>query len=360
MTIIWDFLGIWNNRKNDFLLNVMGIQTTPFEFILCIYLYSFTLFTLFTMSSVIQEMLDSILPESVKQGKLYGDWIVEASALMEKQLYADLQNCEDEEDKNGAVKDFVYDFWTQLSVSEDEFQATFSDQLQNVEIEDVKVPTFKTSNTETPEKIVNPRTGNKIKFGGRLFKTLVKDGLLHGDGTYTENGQTIFEEYEAKKAPKIPHPTRKGGTIVLDGKKFNELINEGWVYDAEEKTWTEPEKEESEEASEEVDEDKTEEASEETDSEKSEEEDKTEEADSEKSEEEEPKSSRKAPRKNSKKSPKQSPRSSPEKPSEEEKEMVPHPTRKGRELVKGGRGFNAFLKKDWKYDDETKTWEKPE
>lgn len=305
------------------------------------------------MSAVFEEMLDSILPDSVKQGKLYSQWLAEAVALMERQLFADLQNCEDEEDKNGAKKDFVYDFWTQLSAyTEDEFQATFSKQLQHIEIEDVKVPTFKTSNTETPEKIVNPRTGNKIKFGGRLFKTLVKDGLLHGDGTLTENGQTIFEEYEAKKAPKIPHPTRKGGTIVLDGRKFNELIDDGWVYDAEEKTWTEPEKEESEEASEEVDEDKTEEASEES----SEDSD----SDSEKLEEEEPKSSRKAPRKNSKKSPKQSPRSSPEKPSEEEKEMVPHPTRKGRELVKGGRGFNAFLKKDWKYDDETKTWEKPE
>lgn len=308
------------------------------------------------MSAVFEEILDSILPDSVKQGKLYSRWLAEAVALMEKQLFADLQNCEDEEDKNGAKKDFVYDFWTQLSTyTEDEFQAKYSEQLQNVEIEDVKVPTFKTSNTETPEKIVNPRTGNKIKFGGRLFKTLVKDGLLHGDGTFTENGQTIFEEYEAKKAPKIPHPTRKGGTIVLDGKKFNELIDDGWVYDAEEKTWTEPEKEESEEASsEEVDEDKIEESSEESS------EDSDSDSESEKSEEEEPKSSRKAPRKNPKKSPKQSPRSSPEKPSEEEKEMVPHPTRKGRELVKGGRGFNAFLKKDWKYDDETKTWEKPE
>ena len=314
------------------------------------------------MSAVFEEMLDSILPDSVKQGELYTQWLAEVSALMEKQLFADLQNCEDEEDKNGAKKDFVYDFWTQLSTyTEDEFQAKYSEQLQNVEIEDVKVPTFKTSNTETPEKIVNPRTGNKIKFGGRLFKTLVKDGLLHGDGTFTENGQTIFEEYEAKKAPKIPHPTRKGGTIVLDGKKFNELIGDGWVYDAEEKTWTEPEKEESEEASEK---EESEEASEEVDEESSEEssEDSSEDSDSdsEKLEEEEPKSSRKAPRKNSKKSPKQSPRSSPEKPSEEEKEMVPHPTRKGRELVKGGRGFNAFLKRDWKYDDETKTWEKPE
>jgi len=43
-----------------------------------------------------------------------------------------------------------------------------------------------------------------------------------------------------------------------------------------------------------------------------------------------------------------------------ERRMVPHPIRKRRIIVKGGRLFNIHINNGWEYDEETATWKKPD
>lgn len=309
------------------------------------------------MSTVFSHLIDSIMPNSVKEGKVYKAFLDEASTLMQQALFEELEGCE-VDDVEGIKSNYIYDFYKKLTETpEEDFIREYSDQLKEIEIKQAEIPQYKIVNLAanskgksiSGEKVINPSSGIKVGFGGRAFKRLVKEGLINQDGTYTEVGQSHYDEMLKKKPQKIVHPTRKNGKINLGGKAYNDFISKGWIYDAENEEWQEPiVEEEGSTDSNEIHEER--ELEEVTDKESETEEESSQEVvdvvdfSCEDIHEEPPKNDD-----NSKKSKKEE---------VSVKETVPHPTRKGKTLIRDGRGFKNYISKGWLYDPETQEWTK--
>lgn len=309
------------------------------------------------MSTVFSHLIDSIMPNSVKEGKVYKAFLDEASTLMQQALFEELEGCE-VDDVEGIKSNYIYDFYKKLTEKpEEDFIREYSDQLKEIEIKQAEIPQYKIVNLAanskgkaiSGEKVINPSSGIKVGFGGRAFKRLVKEGLINQDGTYTEVGQSHYDEMLKKKPQKIVHPTRKNGKINLGGKAYNDFISKGWIYDAENKEWQEPivEEEGSTDSNETHEEGELEEVVDkesETEEESEQETSTTSTTSCEDIPEEPPKKDD-----NSKKSKKEE---------VSVKETVPHPTRKGKTLIRDGRGFKNYISKGWLYDSETQEWTK--
>lgn len=310
------------------------------------------------MSTVFSHLIDSIMPNSVKEGKVYKAFLDEASTLMQQALFEELKDCE-VDDVEGIKSNCIYDFYKKLTEKpEEDFIQEYSDQLKEIEIKQVEIPQYKIINLAanskgkaiSGEKVINPSSGIKVGFGGRAFKRLLKEGLINQDGTYTEVGQSHYDEMLKKRPQKIVHPTRKNGKINLGGKAYNDFLSKGWIYDAENKEWQEPIEEGSTDSNEIHEKGELEEevADKESETEEGSEQE-TSTTSCEDIHEEPPKKD------NSKKSKKEEVSPEDQTPV---KETVPHPTRKGKTLIRDGRGYKNYISKGWVYNPETQEWTK--
>lgn len=280
------------------------------------------------MTTVFNAIIEYFSPEDSKEGQLFGPYRDEASAILTQKLQEQLNSCTDEEDKQGAITDYLYDLYKKVTgKTEDAFVDEFSEALFKSDLDEpVKVPKFevkrvgKTPVKPTSDKVINPSTGCKVAFGGRAFKRLLKEGLINEDGTYTEEGQSIWDETLEKRPAKIAHPIRKNGKINLGGDAYKKFCSQGWTYNEDAQEWTGPDGEEG-------------------------------------SSEPEPTASKprsKPSKKTSESSNEGSEGGSSEEPSK--KEVVPHPTRNKATLVMGGRGYKKFISQGWTYDEDAQEW----
>lgn len=274
------------------------------------------------MSGVFSSIIEYLFPEDSKSGNLFEPFQEEAAAIMTSKLQEQLNSCEDEDDKQGAISDYLYDLYTRITskfTSEDEFVDKFSAQFDDLSLEDpVKVPKFeiirggksRAKSSSTSNQAINPLNGRKLAIGGRRFKQLLNEGYFNEDGSYTDKGQTAWDEMVSNKPEKVPHPTRTGGKINRDGDVYNKFISNGYSYDPDTKNWTSPESEVSDSAV----------------------------------------SSKRSSKASSEASEQSSAESTPE------KTYIPHPTRKGATLLMGGRGYQKFISQGWTYDEDNQEW----
>ena len=127
-----------------------------------------------------------------------------------------------------------------------------------------------------PKKIAHPKRKGEINLGGEAYKKLLKEGYFYNEETEIwteppkeeateeedeateemeledkEGSQKESEEQEEKKktptkkqrkvSEKIPHPEHKNRQIAKNGKAHKRYLDEGWVYDEEEGTWSKDE-----------------------------------------------------------------------------------------------------------------------
>jgi len=238
--------------------------------------------------SFLLPVIKNILPVTFQEAELYEPFCEQVAALHAAKLQADLMNAEpegneekktidlDEEDKEEIVRDFLWELYSGLKIGlgeKPDEKSKFIDEFYGGLVEEtyrretISIPVYncklskrkggKTKgkeNASSGEKVVNPLSGNKVSVDGRLFKTLVKDGLLSESGEMTEEGVKSYNEVLAKRPKKIDHPTRKG-KIAMGGKAYQTLLEQKYFYNEETEKWSCPNKEEDEESSEEVTED---------------------------------------------------------------------------------------------------------
>lgn len=311
------------------------------------------------MQATVTTVIEDIFPESFRKIEMFRPFCKQLAATTALKLQEDLNNAKnaegelDEDDKKGVIADFLHELHGEMQGfvekigDEEHFIDTYSQDIEESDVpkETIAIPSYRRSKKEDKgkgkgkktnkevvgdDKTINPKSGSKVSMAGRVFKTLVKDGLLTEEGKFTEEGQRIYDTMQAKKPKKVPHPERKGGKINFNGDAYKKLLEKGWSFDIITREWTfesVEDDEETEEMSEEAQDEKTEEATEEEDETQSPEEPEKEE----------------------------------EGPSEPkpEKSTIPHPTG-GRPLVYNGRGHKKYLGLGWTYDEETSEWTEPE
>jgi len=320
------------------------------------------------MQATVTAVIEDIFPESFRKIEMFRPFLKQLAATKALKLQEDLNNARnndgdlEEDDKRGVVADFLHDIHEEMQQfvekleDEDRFIDTYSQDIEESDIpkETITIPSYrrrkndkgkgknkqvdKTAKAIGDGKAINPKTGSKVSMTGRVFKALVKNGLLTEEGEFTEDGQRVYDTFQANKPRKIPHPERKGGKINLGGDAYKKLLNKGWGFNEETNEWVFKDDEETEEM---------------TDEESPEEAQEGEEIEKEKKEEE---SSEEAQEGEEIEKEKEEEGPSESKP---EKIMIPHP-KDGRSLVLNGRGYKNWLKKGWSYNEETKTWSEPE
>lgn len=332
------------------------------------------------MQATVTTIIEDIFPESFRKIEMFRPFLKQLAATKALRLQEDLNNAKnvdgdlEEDDKKGVIADFLHDLHEEMQQfveklgDEDQFIDIYSQDIEESDIpkETITIPSYrrrkkdkgkgkdkqvnKTARAGGDEKAINPKTGSKVSMTGRVFKTLVKNGLLTEEGEFTEEGQRVYDTLQAKKPRKIPHPERKGGKINLGGDAYKKLLEKGWVFNEETEKWTFKSAEDDEE---------TEEMSEEESPVEAQEDEKTEEETEEMTEEESPEEAQED--KKTEEESETEVEKEEEGPSESkpEKVMIPHP-KEGRPLVLNGRGHKSWLKKGWTYNEETKTWSEPE
>ena len=215
------------------------------------------------MQSAINNVVKSLFPEAFQEIPMYEPFINQLTANAMNKLREELtpregEKAYDEDDKQGIMNNFVYEMRKEVSDGlgeEEAFSKKHLPMFENLTIpkNDVVFPVYrvrlskktgggkknKKKKADLEEsKAINPKTGSKVSVTGRVFKMLVKEGLLTQKGKFTEEGQDIHDAMQSKKPKKIVHPTRNGGKINLGGAAFKKLLKEGWSYDEESDIWT--------------------------------------------------------------------------------------------------------------------------
>nr|QBK91961.1 MAG: hypothetical protein LCPAC304_03040 [Pithovirus LCPAC304] len=372
------------------------------------------------MQSAIYNVVTSLFPEAFQEIPMYEPFINQLTANAMNKLREELtpregEKAYDEDDKQGIMNNFVYEMRKEVSDGlgeEEAFSKKHLPMFENLTIpkNDVVVPVYrvrlskKTGGKKNKKrkavleesKAINPRTGSKVSMKGRVFRVLVKEGLLTQEGKFTEEGQDAYDTMQSKKPKKIVHPSRAGGKINLGGTAFKTLVKEGWSYDEESNKWTD--EREDQEATEEIEEPLPEEGSSTSSGFKpvaprliivqdpnssatvhlttsgftSQEEEKPQE---EEAEEEKPQEAEEKPQEVEADPKGKEPeeweipeerlltkgprRGMPAKPEAEPKKTSSHPTR-NRRIILGGRAFKKLHKEGWTYNEDEDTWLKNE
>jgi hypothetical protein len=298
------------------------------------------------MQKQVRECVVSKLLTPFKEVPLYGPFCDQVSAMLASKMHKSLEGVstaeEDylevaDEDLEESIKNVLYEIYESFKkvLNEDALEEspfveeagdTLIESLDDIPSKPISMPQYtvtkgkgkgKTTPTilDGPAKVLNPKTGVMVvrigKDGklGRTFKKLMEEGLVNEDGSFTEDGKRLDEEREAAKPKKVPHPTRKGGEIVLNGKAFKALIEKGYTFDEDSEEWCIPE-----------------------------------------GKEEKPVSKNSKPGKPGTKNSRKKPVS----------EKIPHPTRKNGQIVKNGEAHKKLLQQGWVFDEEERTWSKEE
>lgn len=369
-------------------------------------------------------VIKCILPTVFQEADLFEPFCEQVAALQAAKLQKYLMDAEpedaegkdtidlDEENKEEIIRDFLWelysDFKKGIQETPDEkcrFVNDFAVDLvdETYAKEPINIPVYnctlskhkggkkgkgkKKASDSDETKVINPLTGSKVTVDGRLFKTLVKDGLLMESGEMTGDGVEAYNKVLEKRPKKISHPLRKG-EINLGGKAYKNLLEEGYFYNQETEEWSCPDKEEEETEDEETEdmglnEEEEEETEEEEDEESegeglNEEEEETEETEEEeedeKTEEEESEDKDVEWTEEEKKTEEKEEKEEKETEEKEEKEeevaqpkkrkgrkpaeKIPHPKSKSRQIAKGGVAHQNLEQDGWIYNDEEGTWSK--
>jgi len=394
--------------------------------------------------SFLLSVIKTLLPDTFEEAQLYEPFCEQVAALHAVKLQADLMNAEmggneekkiielDEEDKEEIIKDFLWVLYssvkTKLREKPDETSKFLDDFYEEIAKETyskevINVPVYnyslskrkgglkgkgkKVVSKSSGLKVINPLTGSKIGVDGRLFNTLVKNGLLFESGEMTEEGLKSYNKIPAKRK-RIDNPIRKG-KINMGGKAYQTLLDQGYFYNEKTEQWiypkeeaeeeaeeaeeeaeeeteeaeeveaedtedTEEEAEETEEAEEEAEEaeeeteeaeeeaeeaeeeteeaeeaEDTEEETEEVEAEDTEDTEDTEEVEAEDTEEETDEETEEVEEEEVKK---------PLKKTRQVSEKIPHAKYKSRQIVKDGKAHRNLEAEGWSYNDEEGTWSK--